>query len=179
MFSLICTYITKFLTYSNFEFMCICNLYYSFVLFFIYFFASRFGVICAFTTNEVLEEGVKDLPKHVRTSMIDTEMYINNTKKVNICLIKLSQFSFIGVFFFDPTRGLQPLNSLEQIKEDSDANGIFFFPPERLHVIRYTYLYNTCLFYVCSPALPRNTCIVYSVKLVVSARALFSSKECT
>lgn len=53
--------------------------YFSLVFFFL---ASRFGVICAFTTNEVLEEGVKDLPKHVRVSMTDTELYINNTKKV-------------------------------------------------------------------------------------------------
>lgn len=43
----------------------------------------RFGVICAFATNEVLEEGVTNLPKNVRTSLTDTELYINNTKKVS------------------------------------------------------------------------------------------------
>lgn len=42
----------------------------------------RFGVICAFATNEVLEEGVTNLPKNVRTAFTDTELYINNTKKV-------------------------------------------------------------------------------------------------
>ncbi|XKL60926.1 hypothetical protein PGB90_007983 [Kerria lacca] len=40
-----------------------------------------FGVICAFSTNEVLEEGVTDLPKHVRVALTDSELYINNTKK--------------------------------------------------------------------------------------------------
>ncbi|XP_065214147.1 prominin-like protein isoform X2 [Planococcus citri] len=47
-----------------------------------------FGVICAFATNEVLEEGVTNLPKNVRTAFTDTELYINNTKKeINTLLV--------------------------------------------------------------------------------------------
>lgn len=40
-----------------------------------------FGVICAFTTNEVLEEGVTNLPEHVRIALTDTELYLNNTEE--------------------------------------------------------------------------------------------------
>lgn len=46
----------------------------------------RFGVICAFTTNEVLEEGVTNLPEHVRIALTDTELYLNNTEEVNNCV---------------------------------------------------------------------------------------------
>lgn len=47
-----------------------------------------FGVVCAYVTNEYLENGVQSLPKDVRTSLRDTELYLNNTKKeVNNLLI--------------------------------------------------------------------------------------------
>lgn len=121
-FSLIRTYIIEFLTCSNFVcFTCV-------IILVFFFFTSRFGVICAFTTNEVLEEGVKDLPKHVRTSMVDADLFINNTKKVNFYLIKLRQYSFISAIFLFPEslRGPQPWNSLEQIEDDSDSCGVFF-----------------------------------------------------
>lgn len=47
-----------------------------------------FGVVCAFVTNEYLENGTQSLPKDIRTSLRDTELYVNNTKKeVNNLLI--------------------------------------------------------------------------------------------
>ncbi|RZF46662.1 hypothetical protein LSTR_LSTR002525 [Laodelphax striatellus] len=47
-----------------------------------------FGVVCAFVTNEYLEEGAQNLPENIRTSLRDTELYLNNTKlEVNNLLI--------------------------------------------------------------------------------------------
>lgn len=47
-----------------------------------------FGVVCAIVTNEYMEEGAQNLPKNVRTSLQDTKLYLNNTKKeVNTLLI--------------------------------------------------------------------------------------------
>lgn len=47
-----------------------------------------FGVVCAIVTNEYMEEGAQNLPKNVRTSLRDTKLYLNNTKKeVNTLLI--------------------------------------------------------------------------------------------
>ncbi|XP_075231383.1 prominin-like protein [Lycorma delicatula] len=47
-----------------------------------------FGVVCAFVTNEYLEEGAHNLPHNIRTSIRDTQLYINNTKlEVNNLLI--------------------------------------------------------------------------------------------
>lgn len=40
-----------------------------------------FGVVCAFTTNEYLEEGVQSFPEHIRVSLKDTDLYLNNTKE--------------------------------------------------------------------------------------------------
>lgn len=47
-----------------------------------------FGVVCAFVTNEYLEEGAYSLPSNIRTSINDTQLYINNTKmEINNLLI--------------------------------------------------------------------------------------------
>ncbi|KAK9508899.1 hypothetical protein O3M35_006341 [Rhynocoris fuscipes] len=47
-----------------------------------------FGVVCAIVTNEYMEEGAQNIPKTVRTSVRDTKLYINNTRKeVNTLLV--------------------------------------------------------------------------------------------
>lgn len=43
----------------------------------------RFGVVCAFVTNEYLQHGTKNLPNDIRSSIHDTDLYLNNTKKVS------------------------------------------------------------------------------------------------
>lgn len=43
----------------------------------------RFGVVCAFVTNEYLQHGTKNLPDDIRSSIHDTDLYLNNTKKVS------------------------------------------------------------------------------------------------
>ncbi|KAF6199321.1 hypothetical protein GE061_007347 [Apolygus lucorum] len=40
-----------------------------------------FGVVCAFVTNEYMEEGAKNIPKTVRAATRDSKLYLNNTKK--------------------------------------------------------------------------------------------------
>jgi len=51
----------------------------------------RFGVVCAFVSNEYLEDGVKELPSNVKKSLNDTRLFINNTKTVK----KTFNFNFI------------------------------------------------------------------------------------
>ncbi|KAF4522990.1 hypothetical protein B566_EDAN009582 [Ephemera danica] len=47
-----------------------------------------FGVVCAFVTNQYLEEGVEELPDNVRAGLSDTELYLANTKEeVNNLLV--------------------------------------------------------------------------------------------
>lgn len=47
-----------------------------------------FGVVCAFVTNEFFQDGLKNLPRNVRTSLDDVDLYINNTKlEINNLLI--------------------------------------------------------------------------------------------
>lgn len=47
-----------------------------------------FGVVCAFVTNENLEEGAHNLGRELRTSLSDVDLYVNNTKvEVNHLLI--------------------------------------------------------------------------------------------
>lgn len=58
---------------------------------FYYLFLFRFGVVCAFVTNEQMEDGAKNLAPSVRTSLRDTDLYLNNTKLV---------FNNKCVFFF-------------------------------------------------------------------------------
>lgn len=43
----------------------------------------RFGVVCAFVTNEYLQHGTRNLPNDIRSSIHDTDLYLNNTKKVS------------------------------------------------------------------------------------------------
>lgn len=46
-------------------------------------FVDRFGVVCAFVTNEYLQHGTKNLPNDIRSSIHDTDLYLNNTKNVS------------------------------------------------------------------------------------------------
>ncbi|XP_014257158.1 prominin-like protein [Cimex lectularius] len=47
-----------------------------------------FGVVCAVVTNEYMEEGAQNLPKTVRVSIMDTKLYLNNTRReVNTLLV--------------------------------------------------------------------------------------------
>lgn len=46
-------------------------------------FVNRFGVVCAFVTNKYLQTGANGLPEDIRTSLRDTDLYLNNTKKVS------------------------------------------------------------------------------------------------
>ncbi|RLU21443.1 hypothetical protein DMN91_005816 [Ooceraea biroi] len=40
-----------------------------------------FGVVCAFVTNEYMQEGTKDLPNNAKTSLKDVQLYLNTTKQ--------------------------------------------------------------------------------------------------
>ncbi|XP_063234442.1 prominin-1-A isoform X3 [Bacillus rossius redtenbacheri] len=40
-----------------------------------------FGVVCAFVTNQYLEEGVNSYPRKLRTGLQDAELYLDNTDK--------------------------------------------------------------------------------------------------
>ncbi|EEB12500.1 prominin, putative [Pediculus humanus corporis] len=47
-----------------------------------------FGVVCAFVTNEHMKEGIEQLPEKVSTNLVDTKLYLDNTKKeVNHLLV--------------------------------------------------------------------------------------------
>ncbi|XP_046404296.1 prominin-like protein isoform X4 [Ischnura elegans] len=47
-----------------------------------------FGVVCAFVTNEYMEEGTQELTTSLRTGLSDTKLYLSNTKEeVNNLLI--------------------------------------------------------------------------------------------
>lgn len=39
-----------------------------------------FGVVCAFVTNEYMEDGTQKLPSRLRTSISDTKLYLSNTQ---------------------------------------------------------------------------------------------------
>ena len=43
----------------------------------------RFGVVCAFVTNQYIDIGVKALPQNLHYSLHDTSLYLNNTKRVS------------------------------------------------------------------------------------------------
>lgn len=48
----------------------------------------RFGVVCAFVTNEYMQEGVEGLPDQAKTSLEDVELYLTTTKhEINNLLI--------------------------------------------------------------------------------------------
>nr|CAD7198463.1 unnamed protein product [Timema douglasi] len=40
-----------------------------------------FGVVCAFVTNQYMEDGIKQLPSRLRTGLSDTDLYLDNTNK--------------------------------------------------------------------------------------------------
>ncbi|XP_065338123.1 prominin-like protein isoform X3 [Cloeon dipterum] len=47
-----------------------------------------FGVVCAFVTNQYMDDGVHELPDNARTGLGDVELYMSNTKEeVNTLLV--------------------------------------------------------------------------------------------
>nr|XP_012152652.1 PREDICTED: prominin-like protein isoform X3 [Megachile rotundata] len=40
-----------------------------------------FGVVCAFVTNEYMQDGTKELPSNVKTSLKDVKLYLSTTKQ--------------------------------------------------------------------------------------------------
>ncbi|KAK2575115.1 hypothetical protein KPH14_008839 [Odynerus spinipes] len=40
-----------------------------------------FGVVCAFVTNEYMQEGTKELPSNVKTNLKDVKLYLTTTKR--------------------------------------------------------------------------------------------------
>ena len=50
-----------------------------------------FGVVCAFVTNEYMEDGTQKLPSRLRTSISDTKLYLSNTQMVSTCLVRHKQ----------------------------------------------------------------------------------------
>ncbi|XP_044575235.1 prominin-like protein [Cotesia glomerata] len=40
-----------------------------------------FGVVCAFVTNEYMQEGIENLPSRAKTNLKDVELYLTTTKK--------------------------------------------------------------------------------------------------
>ncbi|XP_011499437.1 PREDICTED: prominin-like protein isoform X1 [Ceratosolen solmsi marchali] len=49
-----------------------------------------FGVVCAFATNEQMQEGTRDLPKAARTSLGDVKLYLGTTKRQVETLLKVN-----------------------------------------------------------------------------------------
>lgn len=41
----------------------------------------RFGVVCAFVTNEHIKDGVEQLPENVTVNLNDVDLYLDNTDK--------------------------------------------------------------------------------------------------
>ena len=41
----------------------------------------RFGVVCAFVTNEYMQDGTKELPNNVEVSLKDVKLYLSSTKE--------------------------------------------------------------------------------------------------
>lgn len=41
----------------------------------------RFGVVCAFVTNEYMQEGTKELPSNIKTTLKDVRLYLSTTKQ--------------------------------------------------------------------------------------------------
>lgn len=49
----------------------------------------RFGVVCAFVTNEYMQEGTKELPSNVKTNLKDVKLYLGTTKlEINNLLVQ-------------------------------------------------------------------------------------------
>lgn len=40
----------------------------------------RFGVVCAFVTNQYMQDGTKELPSNVKVSLKDVKLYLSTTK---------------------------------------------------------------------------------------------------
>ncbi|BET01929.1 Prominin [Nesidiocoris tenuis] len=55
-----------------------------------------FGVVCAFVTNEYMEEGSKNIPKAVWAATKDSKLYLNNTKK-EISTLLVTNFGELDV----------------------------------------------------------------------------------
>jgi prominin 1 len=49
-----------------------------------------FGVVCAFVTNEQMQEGTRDLTKTARTSLGDVKLYLGTTKREVETLLKVN-----------------------------------------------------------------------------------------
>ncbi|XP_017888116.1 prominin-like protein isoform X3 [Ceratina calcarata] len=47
-----------------------------------------FGVVCAFVTNEYMQDGTKDLPNNVKASLNDVKLYLNTTKSEILALLQ-------------------------------------------------------------------------------------------
>lgn len=48
----------------------------------------RFGVVCAFVTNEYMDKGVRELPNKTGVLISDTRLFLQNTQKeINHLLI--------------------------------------------------------------------------------------------
>lgn len=41
---------------------------------------SSFGVVCAFVTNQYMQDGTKELPTNVKTSLMDVKLFLTTTK---------------------------------------------------------------------------------------------------
>lgn len=48
----------------------------------------RFGVVCAFVTNEYMQDGTKEFPNNVKISLKDVKLYLSNTKEAIDNLLK-------------------------------------------------------------------------------------------
>ncbi|XP_076292505.1 LOW QUALITY PROTEIN: prominin-like protein [Lasioglossum baleicum] len=47
-----------------------------------------FGVVCAFVTNEYMQEGTKELPSNVKVGLKDVKLYLSTTKEEVNCALK-------------------------------------------------------------------------------------------
>lgn len=58
----------------------------------------RFCVVCAFTSNQQLEEGITELPDNLKTGKQDTVTYLNSTTKQAEHLLHQNYEEFAEVF---------------------------------------------------------------------------------
>lgn len=58
----------------------------------------RFCVVCAFSSNQQLQDGIDKLPKHLQNAQKDTDTYLDSTKNQARHLLVTNYQEFSEVF---------------------------------------------------------------------------------
>lgn len=59
----------------------------------------RFGVVCAFVSNQHMQDGTNDLPNNWKTTLKDTDTYLETTSKEINVLLNINYYEFEKLLF--------------------------------------------------------------------------------